>query len=101
MTYLLSDSRGPTIQAERKDQVADAGKSITLHCRVNGGDNYDSSNIRWFREHLPLPPNVRQLGEYIEILNLQPSDGGRYFCEVPSSGGTATDFIDLRINGKI
>lgn len=47
-----------------------------------------------------MPSNARINGEYVQIVDIQPNDGGRYFCEVASEGGTSSDYIDVRVERK-
>ncbi|KAK4879912.1 hypothetical protein RN001_008058 [Aquatica leii] len=89
--------QGTTITAENKQQTAIVGTSLTLHCIVRGGQEQPAPTVRWFREHLPLPDNSRISGEYLQIVDVEPSAGGRYYCEVASEGGTSSDYIDVKV----
>lgn len=71
-----------------------------MHCIVRGGTEHPTPLVRWFREHLQMPPNARVSGEYLQIVDVQPTDAGRYFCEVTSEGGISSDYIDVRVERK-
>lgn len=88
----------PSISADNKNPTGAVGATVTMHCRT-----YDASSrpaIRWYREHKPLPINSRIDGEYLQIYNLQLDDAGRYYCEVATTEGIATDHIELTVNGN-
>ena len=89
----------PTLTAENRQQTAPQGSSITLRCRAQ--DTNVINNIRWFREQLPLPDHSRVSGEYLYITNIQPQDEGRYYCEIPTDGGSSSDYIDVRVTSKL
>ncbi|RZB41729.1 basement membrane-specific heparan sulfate proteoglycan core protein, partial [Asbolus verrucosus] len=85
----------PTLTAENRQQQAPIGSSISLRCTTHSSSA--ASNIRWFRERLPLPENSRINGEYLHIFNVQSQDEGRYYCEISTEGGSSSDYIDLRV----
>jgi hypothetical protein len=87
----------PTLTAENRQQTAPIGSSITLRCRSTNSNNVN--NIRWFRERLPLPDRAQIGGESLHIPNLQQQDQGRYYCEIPTDGGSSSDYIDLQVTG--
>ncbi|KAF5283747.1 hypothetical protein FQR65_LT02641 [Abscondita terminalis] len=89
--------QGTTITAENKQQTALVGTSLTLHCIVRGGQEQPAPSVSWFREDLPLPDNSRISGEYLQIVNVDSSAQGRYYCEVASEGGTSSDYIDVKV----
>lgn len=95
---LFSDVRRPTVLAENKDQTGSIGSTVTLHCRVNGVSG--QPEVNWFREHKQLPVQSRVNGEYLQIYNLQPEDSGRYFCEIATPEGSASDYINLNIDAS-
>lgn len=85
----------PSLTAENRQQTSPVGSTITLRCRVH--DSSIANNIKWFRESLPLPRNSAVRGEVLTIYNLQPQDEGRYYCEMPISGGSSSDYVDLQV----
>jgi hypothetical protein len=88
----------PTLTAENRQQTAPIGSSITLRCRSTNSNNVN--NIRWFRERLPLPDRAQIGGESLHIPNLQQQDQGRYYCEIPTDGGSSSDYIDLQVTDQ-
>ena len=88
----------PTVSAENQEQNAVVGSSVTLHCIVSY--NRDQYNVRWFREHNPLPENSRVDNEYLHLYNILPEDAGRYFCEVPFGESSSSDYINLNVQSK-
>lgn len=88
----------PALTAENRQQKAPVGSSVTLRCRAH--DPRVVSNIRWFRERLPLPSKTKINGEYLHLVDLQIEDGGRYYCEIPAESGSVSDYIDLKVTCK-
>lgn len=95
---LLLDVRRPTVLADNKDQTGSIGSTVKLHCRVN--DARGQPEVNWFREHKQLPTQSRVNGEYLQIYNLQPEDSGRYFCEISTPEGRASDYINLNVDAS-
>ncbi|KAL3282973.1 hypothetical protein HHI36_006131, partial [Cryptolaemus montrouzieri] len=87
----------PSISAVNKTPIAPVGSSITLQCHI---ENATVEDIKWFRERERLPPNSYITPERnLQINNVQMSDEGRYYCEIPTSSGYSQDFVDLKITG--
>lgn len=72
------------------------GTTTTIRCLTQEVN----APINWYREHMDLPANSRQSGGNLIIYNVQPDDGGRYFCEVFSQGTSTSDYTDLVVNSK-
>ncbi|XP_044751334.1 basement membrane-specific heparan sulfate proteoglycan core protein isoform X8 [Coccinella septempunctata] len=80
----------PSITAINKSPVVPVGSSVTLQCQI---ENSTSGDIRWSKENAPLPQNSYITPERnLQINNAQPSNEGRYYCEI---AGYAKDFVDL------
>ncbi|KAK9869716.1 hypothetical protein WA026_003454 [Henosepilachna vigintioctopunctata] len=95
--FVQETSYRPSISAVNKSPLAPVGSSVLLQCHI---DNATTGNIRWFRDRLPLPDNSHITPENnLQITNAQKSNEGRYYCEIPTSTGYASDFVDLRITG--
>ncbi|XP_044266426.1 basement membrane-specific heparan sulfate proteoglycan core protein isoform X20 [Tribolium madens] len=88
----------PSLTAENRQQTGPIGSTITLRCRAH--DSSVIPNIKWFRERLPLPQNSQVQGEILTIYNLQPQDEGRYYCEMPTDGGSSSDYVDLQVTSS-
>lgn len=99
LPFVLEKSQTPTISAEKRLQIALPGSSVSLHCVV--AQSSSRNNVRWYRQHYPLPQTANVDGEYLTINNLRFDDRGRYYCEVPiNGGGVVNDYIDLEIQSE-
>lgn len=83
------------IRAEQRDVVTQAGNSVRLRCEVR-----ERASIHWSREGQPLPANARIGEDYLELTQVKPEDSGRYTCQVQTSRGVSSDYINFNVSRK-
>ncbi|XP_018057777.1 PREDICTED: basement membrane-specific heparan sulfate proteoglycan core protein isoform X9 [Atta colombica] len=81
------------IRAEQRDVVTHAGNSVRLRCEVR-----ERATIHWSREGLPLPTNARIGEDYLELTQVKPEDSGRYICQIQTSRGVSSDYINFNVS---
>jgi len=83
------------IRAEQKDVVTYAGNSVRLRCEM-----HERATIHWSREGQPLPTNARIGEDYLELTQVKPEDSGRYICQIQTSRGVSSDYINFNVSRK-
>ncbi|XP_071582358.1 basement membrane-specific heparan sulfate proteoglycan core protein isoform X12 [Temnothorax nylanderi] len=81
------------IRAEQRDVVTHAGNSVRLRCEMR-----ERATIHWTREGQPLPANARIGEDYLELTQVKPEDSGRYICQVQTSRGVSSDYINFNVS---
>ncbi|XP_018343803.1 PREDICTED: basement membrane-specific heparan sulfate proteoglycan core protein isoform X2 [Trachymyrmex septentrionalis] len=81
------------IRAEQRDVVTHAGNSVRLRCEVR-----ERATIHWSREGLSLPTNARIGEDYLELTQVKPEDSGRYICQIQTSRGVSSDYINFNVS---
>ncbi|XP_018405456.1 PREDICTED: basement membrane-specific heparan sulfate proteoglycan core protein-like [Cyphomyrmex costatus] len=81
------------IRAEQRDVVTHAGNSVRLRCEMR-----ERATIHWSREGLPLPANARIGEDYLELMQVKPEDSGRYICQIQTSRGVSSDYINFNVS---
>lgn len=71
------------------------GNSVRLRCETR-----ERALIHWSREGQPLPANARIGEDYLELMQVKPEDSGRYICQIQSSRGVSSDYINLNVSRK-
>ncbi|XP_020284881.1 basement membrane-specific heparan sulfate proteoglycan core protein isoform X6 [Pseudomyrmex gracilis] len=84
----------PRIRSERRDIVTHVGNTVRLHCEVHG----ERASIYWRREGQPLPITGRIGDNYLELTQVRPEDSGRYICEIQTSRGVSSDYINFNVS---
>uniref|UniRef100_A0A1B6EDX6 Basement membrane-specific heparan sulfate proteoglycan core protein n=1 Tax=Clastoptera arizonana TaxID=38151 RepID=A0A1B6EDX6_9HEMI len=80
------------VKAVDRHPVSYEGSSVRLQC-----DTDTHTQIIWTRDSEPLPRNSFIQGSVLILDNLKLEDGGRYICQTDTSTGTASDYIELRV----
>lgn len=75
--------------------VTHAGNSVRLRCEMR-----ERATIHWTREGQPLPSNARIGEDYLELTQVKPEDSGRYICQVQTSRGVSSDYINFNVSRK-
>ncbi|XP_039313953.1 basement membrane-specific heparan sulfate proteoglycan core protein isoform X28 [Solenopsis invicta] len=81
------------IRAEQGDVETHVGNSVRLRCETR-----ERALIHWSREGQPLPANARIGEDYLELMQVKPEDSGRYICQIQSSRGVSSDYINLNVS---
>ncbi|KAK6617380.1 hypothetical protein RUM43_014389 [Polyplax serrata] len=88
-----------SIMAAEPDVTASEGSTASLTCYVHPDATGHQPPVQWTREGgYPLPQNAFPRGEVLEITNVNPSDEGRYTCEISTPRGTSSDHVYLRVD---
>lgn len=69
---------------------------MRLRCMVR-----ERATIHWVRDGQPLPSNVRIEEDYLELPRVRPEDSGRYICQIQTSHGVSSDYINLNVSRKL
>ncbi|XP_017764583.1 PREDICTED: basement membrane-specific heparan sulfate proteoglycan core protein-like isoform X4 [Eufriesea mexicana] len=80
------------IRAAKRDIVTYSGLSVRLRCMTR-----ERTTIHWTREGQLLPSNARREEDYLELPRVRPEDSGRYICQIQTSHGTSSDYINLNV----
>lgn len=71
---------------------------MELSCNLAAGT---TGRIQWSRDRGLLPPTAFKTAENkLELTNVQPSDAGRYLCEVTGRQGTSSEYVLLNVKSK-
>ncbi|XP_046437149.1 basement membrane-specific heparan sulfate proteoglycan core protein-like isoform X37 [Daphnia pulex] len=71
------------------------GSTVELSCNLAAGT---TGRIQWSRDRGTLPPTAFKTADNkLELTNVQPSDAGRYQCEVTGRQGTSSEYILLNV----
>ncbi|KAG5900605.1 hypothetical protein JTB14_017460 [Gonioctena quinquepunctata] len=97
--FVEENYQRPAITAEEKQKITPIGSSVNLRCKTRN-QNVGNS-IRWYRRDFPLPTNSRVSGEYLYLNGVQQQDAGRYYCEIATSEGAYTDYVDFQVTGPV
>ncbi|XP_011864485.1 PREDICTED: basement membrane-specific heparan sulfate proteoglycan core protein isoform X4 [Vollenhovia emeryi] len=81
------------IRAEQRDVVTYAGNSVRLRCEMR-----ERAMIHWSRDGQPLPANARIGEDYLELVQVKPEDSGKYICQVHTSRGVSSDYINFNVS---
>lgn len=74
------------------------GSTVELSCNLAAGT---TGRIQWSRDRGLLPPTAFKTAENkLELTNVQPSDAGRYLCEVTGRQGTSSEYVLLNVKSK-
>ncbi|XP_026298188.1 basement membrane-specific heparan sulfate proteoglycan core protein isoform X17 [Apis mellifera] len=81
------------VKATQRDIVTYIGQPVRLQCMVR-----EKATIHWVRDGQPLPSNVRIEEDYLELPRVRPEDSGRYICQIQTSHGVSSDYINLNVS---
>ncbi|XP_061934449.1 basement membrane-specific heparan sulfate proteoglycan core protein isoform X33 [Apis cerana] len=81
------------VKAAQRDIVTYVGQPVRLRCMVR-----ERATIHWVRDGQPLPSNVRIEEDYLELPRVRPEDSGRYICQIQTSHGVSSDYINLNVS---
>ncbi|XP_014478060.1 PREDICTED: basement membrane-specific heparan sulfate proteoglycan core protein isoform X5 [Dinoponera quadriceps] len=81
------------IRAEHRDVTTHTGSSVRLRCDVR-----ERATIHWSREGQALPITARIGEDYLELMHVKPEDSGRYVCQVQTSRGVSSDYINFNVS---
>ena len=90
---IVSGTQGGTRQTD-----VYIGSTVELSCNLAAGT---TGRIQWSRDRGTLPPTAFKTADNkLELTNVQPSDAGRYQCEVTGRQGTSSEYILLIVKSK-
>lgn len=96
----MNDTEDQTVYANR-EQTVYIGSTVHLSCNLPPGVTY-ATRIQWSRDRGNLPPTAFKNRDKLELVNVQPSDAGRYICEVSSrERGVSTEHVILKVESKL
>ena len=85
---------------DRVVEISNISTSIVLTCMAYGAESY-----YWLKDNQPQKIHPTTLGNMtgnLVLINVIPSDTGRYQCVAKNSyGATASDYAKLIINGMM
>ncbi|XP_012342709.1 basement membrane-specific heparan sulfate proteoglycan core protein isoform X12 [Apis florea] len=81
------------VKAAQRDIVTYVGQPVRLRCMVR-----ERATIHWVRDGQSLPSNVRIEEDYLELPRVRPEDSGRYICQIQTSHGVSSDYINLNVS---
>lgn len=82
-------------QRNREVQI---GSTVELSCNLPAGS---TGRVEWKRDRGDLPPTAfKTNSNKLELTNVQPSDAGRYICELTSQQGRTSDYVVLTVKSK-
>ena len=84
------------IRAIERDVETIAGSSVKLRCVVR-----QRSTIQWSKDGKGLPESAHVHEDYVELINVQPHDSGKYICEIRNEHGVSSDYVNLRVQGEL
>lgn len=88
------------ISGAQREQLVNIGSSVDLHCNIPATAGL--TRVKWTRDRGVLPPTsfTSPTRSTLSLVNVQPSDAGRYICEVSSESGVSTDYVLLKVESK-
>ena len=99
--YTAASESGASIMAAEPDVTARVGSSVTLNCYVHPDGSGHTPHVEWTKEGgYPLPQNAFPRGEMLQIVDVSPSDEGRYSCQISTPSGIQSDYVYLRVDSE-
>lgn len=100
-TLLYPKKEDQTVSANR-EQTVYVGSNVQLSCNLPPGASY-ATRIQWSRDRGSLPPTAfKNRDNKLELANVQPSDAGRYICQLTSpERGVSTEYVVLKVESKL
>lgn len=96
----IEESSGVITTSDQREQTVFIGSSVDLTCNLPSSVSKEYVRFKWTRDRGSLPPTAFQDTNKLQIVNVQPSDAGRYICEASSAGGVSTEYVLLKVESK-
>lgn len=99
----VASAQGGGQSSGQRELLVSVGSPIDFYC--NFAASSSGERVKWSRDRGPLPPTAliqRTLPTQskLSLVNVQPSDAGRYICEVSSASGVRYVYFFLRVERK-
>uniref|UniRef100_A0A8C3DQA4 Hemicentin-1 n=1 Tax=Corvus moneduloides TaxID=1196302 RepID=A0A8C3DQA4_CORMO len=88
----------PVIKSHVKEYVIAVDQSVTLQCEAEG---YPGPEISWHKDGQQITESMRRRilsTGALQILFVQPGDGGRYTCTAANPAGSSTSSTELTVH---
>lgn len=88
----------PSFVRVMENKEVTSGESVVLQCMISGSPK---PILKWLKDGLPIAPSERHYftgdDQLLIIIGVEPSDAGRYECEIRNELGTKKDMTELRV----